>query len=152
MGHQTLSCELTWHTVLYDRSGIILFQTYTYETFGSERIEFPCPCLPRNAQIDSASCLEDKSICDEHAQCVPGEGGHYVCSCDYNYVGDGRSCRPVYEDQSDKLLIARGMAIFERGTSPDIPGKQAILVLKKIFKIQNSAHRHSEPHTSWNWL
>lgn len=39
-----------------------------------------------------ASCLDDRSICDSHAECVPGEGGQYVCNCHYGYHGNGRTC------------------------------------------------------------
>ncbi|CAI4227251.1 unnamed protein product [Auanema sp. JU1783] len=74
------------------------------------------------------SCLDDRSICDEHAECVPGEGGHYVCNCLYGFHGNGRTCKPDSEDRGDSLFIARGMAIFQRGTMADVPGKQIIVI------------------------
>uniref|UniRef100_A0A1I7XLN5 EGF-like domain-containing protein n=1 Tax=Heterorhabditis bacteriophora TaxID=37862 RepID=A0A1I7XLN5_HETBA len=74
--------------------------------------------------VSMASCLDDRSLCDSHAECVPGEGGHYVCNCHYGYHGDGRTCTPDSEARGDTLLVARGMAIFQRGTNSEIPGKQ----------------------------
>ncbi|CBA11612.1 Nidogen [Caenorhabditis elegans] len=78
--------------------------------------------------VSMSSCLDDRSLCDENADCVPGEAGHYVCNCHYGYHGDGRSCSPESSTRSDKLLVARGMAIFERSTNPDEYGKQLIVI------------------------
>ncbi|KAJ1346639.1 hypothetical protein KIN20_001510 [Parelaphostrongylus tenuis] len=78
--------------------------------------------------VAMTSCLDDRSICDPHADCVPGEGGHYVCNCHYGYHGNGRTCTPDSESNDDILLISRGMAIFQRGINPDVPGKQLIVI------------------------
>ncbi|CAD6196064.1 unnamed protein product [Caenorhabditis auriculariae] len=95
---------------------------------------FSCKCnagFHGNGQLCVAmtSCLDDKSQCDSHADCVPGEGGHYVCNCHYGYHGDGRTCSPESsESRSETLLVARGMAIFERSTKPEVFGKQLIVI------------------------
>ncbi|CAB3397791.1 unnamed protein product [Caenorhabditis bovis] len=78
--------------------------------------------------VSMTSCLDDRSLCDTNADCVPGEGGHYVCNCHYGYHGDGRTCSPDSSGRNEKLLIARGMAIFERSNNPDEYGKQLIVI------------------------
>ncbi|WKY13835.1 hypothetical protein Q1695_004571 [Nippostrongylus brasiliensis] len=74
------------------------------------------------------SCLDDRSLCDPHAECVPGEGGHYVCNCHYGYHGNGRTCTPDSQSRDDILLVSRGMAIFQRGVNPEVPGKQLVVI------------------------
>ncbi|ETN85095.1 EGF-like domain protein, partial [Necator americanus] len=88
----------------------------------------------------TASCLDDRSLCDPHAECVPGEGGHYVCNCLYGYRGNGRTCTRKYQfiillrltsdsqPRDETLLVSRGMAIFQRGVNPETPGKQLIVI------------------------
>ncbi|CAP29096.2 Protein CBR-NID-1 [Caenorhabditis briggsae] len=78
--------------------------------------------------VSMSSCLDDRSLCDSNADCVPGEGGHYVCNCHYGYHGDGKTCSPDSSSRTDKLLVARGMAIFKRSTNPDEYGKQLIVI------------------------
>uniref|UniRef100_A0A1I7Z159 EGF-like domain-containing protein n=1 Tax=Steinernema glaseri TaxID=37863 RepID=A0A1I7Z159_9BILA len=74
------------------------------------------------------SCLDNRDICDEHAECVPGVGGHYVCNCKYGYHGNGRTCTPDSDSRADTLLISRGMSIIQRGTNVDVPGKHLVIV------------------------
>jgi len=76
--------------------------------------------------------LDDKSMCDANAECVPSENGFYVCNCFYGYHGNGRSCTPDSGVRGETLLIGRGMAIIQRGTNADIPGKQLIVVPHQI--------------------
>ncbi|GMS79827.1 hypothetical protein PENTCL1PPCAC_2002 [Pristionchus entomophagus] len=78
------------------------------------------------------TCLEDRSLCHKNAECVPGEGGHYVCNCLYGYHGNGRSCAPDSDRADNELLIARGMAIYQRGVQADVPGKQLVIVPHQI--------------------
>ncbi|CAL2045201.1 unnamed protein product [Caenorhabditis brenneri] len=92
--------------------------------------------------VSMSSCLDDRSLCDANADCVPGEAGHYICNCHYGYHGDGKTCSPDSSTRSDKLLVARGMAIFERSTNPDEYGKQLIVIPHHIpvgidFDCQN---------------
>ncbi|CAJ0577158.1 unnamed protein product, partial [Mesorhabditis spiculigera] len=74
------------------------------------------------------TCLDDRAMCSEHAECVPGEGGHYICNCRYGFHGNGRICTADSDSRTDTLLVARGMAIFHRGTNQDIPGKQLVVI------------------------
>ncbi|KAK0410862.1 hypothetical protein QR680_005366 [Steinernema hermaphroditum] len=74
------------------------------------------------------SCLDNRDICDEHAECVPGVGGHYVCNCKYGYHGNGRTCSRDSDSRSDTLLISRGMSIIQRGTNVDVPGKHLVIL------------------------
>ncbi|GMT09886.1 hypothetical protein PFISCL1PPCAC_1183, partial [Pristionchus fissidentatus] len=78
------------------------------------------------------TCLEERSLCHKNAECVPGEGGHYVCNCLYGYHGNGRSCAPDSDRADNELLIARGMAIYQRGVQADVPGKQLVIVPHQI--------------------
>ncbi|VDL84212.1 unnamed protein product [Nippostrongylus brasiliensis] len=80
------------------------------------------------ANTFGSSCLDDRSLCDPHAECVPGEGGHYVCNCHYGYHGNGRTCTPDSQSRDDILLVSRGMAIFQRGVNPEVPGKQLVVI------------------------
>ncbi|VDK46117.1 unnamed protein product [Anisakis simplex] len=91
-----------------------------------------CECNPGyqgNGHVCSAlsSCLDDPSICDPNAECVPGGHGQYVCNCHYGYHGNGRTCTPDTEGREQGLLIGRGMTVIQRGTNPDIHGKQSEL-------------------------
>ncbi|KJH50181.1 G2F domain protein [Dictyocaulus viviparus] len=87
-----------------------------------------CVAMSQSSFWILASCLDDRSLCDSNAECVPGEGGHYVCNCHYGYHGNGRTCTPDSQSSEDILFISRGMAIFQRGLKPDVPGKQVIVV------------------------
>uniref|UniRef100_A0A9J2PVJ1 Nidogen n=1 Tax=Ascaris lumbricoides TaxID=6252 RepID=A0A9J2PVJ1_ASCLU len=79
-----------------------------------------------------ASCLDDRSICDPNAECVPGEHGYYVCNCHYGYHGNGRTCLPDSENREEVLLIGRGMTVIQRGTNPEIYGKQLVVIPHQI--------------------
>ncbi|KAK6108182.1 G2F domain family protein [Brugia pahangi] len=78
------------------------------------------------------NCLDDRSLCDEHAECVPNEYGHYICNCHYGYHGNGRTCTPDSESREEAIFICRGMTIIERSVNPDLPGKQLIVVPHQI--------------------
>uniref|UniRef100_A0A915B526 Nidogen-1 n=1 Tax=Parascaris univalens TaxID=6257 RepID=A0A915B526_PARUN len=96
-----------------------------------------CECNPGyqgNGHVCSpfTSCLDDRSICDPNAECVPGEHGYYVCNCHYGYHGNGRTCIPDSENREEVLLIGRGMTVIQRGTNPDIYGKQLIVIPHQI--------------------
>lgn len=54
---------------------------------------WPRNILPNIGHDIAANCLDDRSICDEHAECVPNEYGHYICNCHYGYHGNGRTCK-----------------------------------------------------------
>ncbi|VIO98297.1 Uncharacterized protein BM_BM4383 [Brugia malayi] len=81
---------------------------------------------------EEANCLDDRSLCDEHAECVPNEYGHYICNCHYGYHGNGRTCTPDSESREEAIFICRGMTIIERSVNPDLPGKQLIVVPHQI--------------------
>ncbi|EJW78690.1 hypothetical protein WUBG_10400 [Wuchereria bancrofti] len=78
------------------------------------------------------NCLDDRSLCDEHAECVPNEYGHYICNCHYGYHGNGRTCTPDSESREEAIFICRGMTVIERSVNPDLPGKQLIVVPHQI--------------------
>ncbi|CAG9539309.1 unnamed protein product [Cercopithifilaria johnstoni] len=78
------------------------------------------------------NCLDDRSLCDEHAECVPNEYGHYICNCHYGYHGNGRTCTPDSESRDETLLICRGMTIIQKSINPDLPGKQLVVVPHQI--------------------
>lgn len=46
------------------------------------------------------SC-QKSNICDMHASCQIGEGGHSMCVCNSGYEGDGIICTPSGECGSD---------------------------------------------------
>lgn len=46
------------------------------------------------------SC-ERTNICDMHATCQVGEGGHSMCVCNNGYEGDGTTCTQTGECMSD---------------------------------------------------
>ncbi|KAL3985317.1 G2F domain family protein [Acanthocheilonema viteae] len=81
---------------------------------------------------EEANCLDDRSVCDEHAECVPNEYGHYICNCHYGYHGNGRTCTPDSESRDEAIFICRGMTIIHRSINPDSPGKQLIVVPHQI--------------------
>lgn len=96
-----------------------------------------CECNPGyqgNGHVCSpfTSCLDDRSICDPNAECVPGEHGYYVCNCHYGYHGNGRTCLPDSENREEVLLIGRGMTVIQRGTNPEIYGKQLVVIPHQI--------------------
>uniref|UniRef100_A0A158Q8F9 Nidogen-1 n=1 Tax=Elaeophora elaphi TaxID=1147741 RepID=A0A158Q8F9_9BILA len=78
------------------------------------------------------NCLDDRSLCDEHAECVPNEYGHYICNCHYGYHGNGRTCTPDSESRDEAIFICRGMTIIQRSINPDLPGKQLVVVPHQI--------------------
>ncbi|UMM35606.1 hypothetical protein L5515_008151 [Caenorhabditis briggsae] len=74
--------------------------------------------------------------CSEHGSCAYHHNlGYYQCACTEPYVGNGVDCTlpgssasADSSSRTDKLLVARGMAIFERSTNPDEYGKQLIVI------------------------
>ena len=88
--------------------------------------------VPAPVVEKAINCLDDKTICSVHAQCVPNDQSIYVCNCNYGYRGNGRHCAAILDHRESDLLIGRGMSIIQRSTNLDIPGKQLVVVAHQV--------------------
>ncbi|KAF4521231.1 hypothetical protein B566_EDAN005442 [Ephemera danica] len=59
--------------------------------------------------VPSITCDQDRSICDENAECIP-ENRQYVCRCRDGFAGDGLTCRAAQSHEGQFLLLNQGMA------------------------------------------
>jgi hypothetical protein len=75
---------------------------------------------------------------------MPDQRGVYVCTCGFGFTGNGFICNPTRENLTHPLLIARGMAIIQRSTAADVPGRQVCLV----NLIENAILAHCCPSSS----
>ncbi|KAK5985178.1 NIDogen (Basement membrane protein) [Trichostrongylus colubriformis] len=114
--------------------------------YNHEANTFACVCKPGSVGDGTHRCDPQETPrcmnCSVHAHCSQSHTtGGWQCKCNAGYQGNGYVCSAMSgfalrvveryadsESRDDVLLISRGMAIFHRGTNPEVPGKQLIVI------------------------
>lgn len=83
---------------------------------------YQCQCLPGFVGDGfqcrpRVSCRQDRSICDENADCIFIDHlKDYTCHCYHGFIGDGYQCQRAPEHEGDYLLFSQGSSILRMPT------------------------------------